>query len=307
MKKSVRIILMILLSIIFLYSAGKVAVTWYHYRRDARQYEEIRNEVMKTVPASVPETSLPSAPEEIPTSEASSASEGSVTETEPPAYAGIPRDLLSSIHEHEHSGVLRYFHTTFDYLLVRKYVFDFEYLVSLNDDIAGWIRIDGTNIDYPFVQGEDNAAYLRLGPDGRPANAGTVFMDYRIPKNFSGKNVILYAHNQQNLQMFHQLLSYKDPEFLEEHPMVDIYLPDGSLCHYLVFAAYETEEMFPYRYLFSDDEDFQEFIEDSVSSSYYDTGITPGKEDRILTLVTCTKNFDEKKRNIVQAVLLTKE
>lgn len=39
--------------------------------------------------------------------------------------------------------------------------FDFTGLLSINEDTVGWIQIEDCGIDYPIVQGEDNAFYLK--------------------------------------------------------------------------------------------------------------------------------------------------
>ena len=219
----------------------------------------------------------------------------------------IPESVLAGLGSHEHEQALPFLHTWFNYLLVKKYMFNFPVLTRMNSDICGWIRIDGTYVDYPFVQYTDNSTYLRLGPDKKPSNAGTIFVDTRNEKDFTDKNTIMYGHNQQSLRMFHQLLSYKDPEFLKEHPYVDIYLPDGTLNRYLIFASYETEETFPYTCRFDDDNAFKVFLNRCRKASYYDSGIRVSLSDKILTLVTCTKTYNEASRIIVQAVLIQQD
>ena len=41
-------------------------------------------------------------------------------------------------------------------------------LMAKNPDVVGWVTIDGTNIDYPFVQGKDNQEYLNKNVLGSP-------------------------------------------------------------------------------------------------------------------------------------------
>lgn len=36
----------------------------------------------------------------------------------------------------------------------------FDPLLAVNEDVVGWVTIDGTPIDYPIVQAQDNAYYL---------------------------------------------------------------------------------------------------------------------------------------------------
>lgn len=40
-------------------------------------------------------------------------------------------------------------------------------LQARNPDVCGWLTIDGTNIDYPFVQGATNMDYINRDVTGR--------------------------------------------------------------------------------------------------------------------------------------------
>ena len=60
--------------------------------------------------------------------------------------------------------------------------------------VIAWIRIDDTNINYPVVQGSDNAWFLNRNYKGVFATAGSIFLDYRNTKNFSDSFSIIYGH-----------------------------------------------------------------------------------------------------------------
>ena len=38
---------------------------------------------------------------------------------------------------------------------------NFNNLKNINEDTKGWIKVEGTNINYPFVQSNDNEYYLK--------------------------------------------------------------------------------------------------------------------------------------------------
>jgi len=75
-------------------------------------------------------------------------------------------------------------------------------LSAINPDFIGWITVDGTDIDYPVVQGTDNSRYLNTTFSGANNRSGAIFMDYRIEEGFDNHIVILYGHNMRNGAMF---------------------------------------------------------------------------------------------------------
>ena len=71
-------------------------------------------------------------------------------------------------------------------------------ILKKNSDTVGWIKVDGTKVNYPVVQAEDNDYYLSHAFNKRSNAGGWIFADYRVDfKNF-GKNTIIYGHNMNN-------------------------------------------------------------------------------------------------------------
>ncbi|MFR3924329.1 MAG: class B sortase [Collinsella sp.] len=75
-------------------------------------------------------------------------------------------------------------------------------LMAKNPDVVGWVTIDGTNIDYPFVQGKDNQEYLNKNVLGESAVSGAVFLDTRNSRAMTDSYNLLYAHHMDNGAMF---------------------------------------------------------------------------------------------------------
>ena len=82
---------------------------------------------------------------------------------------------------------------------------DFTELKNINSNTKGWIQVNGTNINYPFVQANDNNYYLTHSYDNSYNSAGWVFMDYRNNVENLSKNTILYAHGRLDTTMFGSL------------------------------------------------------------------------------------------------------
>ena len=90
---------------------------------------------------------------------------------------------------------------------------DFSKLMAINGDIRGWITLDGTNIDYPVVQGETNQIYLNTDVFGENSLSGSIFLDYRNEGGFSDFVSLLYGHYMSGGSMFGELALYKDTNF----------------------------------------------------------------------------------------------
>ena len=68
---------------------------------------------------------------------------------------------------------------------------DFSELKKINNNVKGWVQVNGTNINYPFVQANDNKYYLTHSFDKSWNSAGWLFLDYR---NNINNNKILNHH-----------------------------------------------------------------------------------------------------------------
>ena len=92
-----------------------------------------------------------------------------------------------------------------DYIKMDLINVDFKELKNINNDSIGWIKVNGTNINYPFVQTTDNSYYLTHAFNKKYSDAGWVFADYRNNMDVFDKNTILYAHARLDKTMFGSL------------------------------------------------------------------------------------------------------
>ena len=187
---------------------------------------------------------------------------------------------------------------------------DFAALREKNPDVYAWIRIPGTDIDYPVLQREgDNSYYLNHTLEGKEKQEGAIFTESYNGQDFSDPNTVIYGHNMKNGTMFRQLHEYQDRKFMQENSEVLIYQP-GRILQYQIFAAYVYDN----RHLlqsfdFEDPQVFQSYLksvqERKDMTSSIDTSVELTGEDPILTLSTC--NGNDEQRYLVQAVLLSIE
>lgn len=169
---------------------------------------------------------------------------------------------------------------------------DFTALQAINPDVVAWIYIEDTNINYPVVQGADNSRYLSVMADGRSNAAGSIFMDYRSEPDFSDRHTVIYGHNMRNGSMFHNIRNYTDPEFYAAHPTGMMMTPEGNF-QFEVIAGYVASVDDPaWDIRFGSDEEFDSWLTDTMARSLLGGTIVPDTGDRIITLSTCTYEFN---------------
>jgi len=171
-----------------------------------------------------------------------------------------------------------------------------------NGDIVGWIKIEGTSVDYPVVQWADNDYYLLRDLGGIPDAAGSIFMDYENDVTKPDRNTIIYGHNMKADIMFHSLRNYTDEEYFKKHRYIgfDTLYEDGV---WEVFSFYRSDISFYFIQAVFVEGEFEELVRGMKARSMYDTGVEIGGGDRVLTLVTCTGD-DRDVRYVLNARLV---
>lgn len=181
---------------------------------------------------------------------------------------------------------------------------DFEELMKSNPDTVGWIRFypEPSQISYPIVQGEDNERYLHETFSANENTLGAIFLNVGNSADYSDKNTIIYGHRMRDGSMFRHLQDYEDESFWKDNPYFYIYTPDGKEITYHIYS-YAVVNAVSDTYLteFGDDESYQEFLDMTMETSEYDTGVEVDAEDTIVTLSTCTSASDEN-RIVVRGV-----
>ena len=124
-----------------------------------------------------------------------------------------------------------------DSTLASKATVDFQALRKINSDIIAWIRIPDTKIDYPIVQGKNNAYYLKHMFQKTEHVAGSIFLDVDNEADFSNRKSILYGHNMKDGSMFQGLHRFQEESYLQEHNQVYLYLPDNRELVYKVIKC----------------------------------------------------------------------
>lgn len=161
-------------------------------------------------------------------------------------------------------------------------------LKEQNADVIGWIAFDNMDLSYPIMQGEDDSYYLTHTFSGETNSAGSIFMEAGNSPDFQDCHTIIYGHNMKNLSMFGQLRKFRTEEFYQENQYFTVYTQD-QVYRYQIFACYDISESGDiYTIGFAPDEEFGAFVDEMKRRSYYDTGVEATKQDKIITLSTCS-------------------
>jgi len=168
---------------------------------------------------------------------------------------------------------------------------DFRALSEGFSGIVGWIKLEGTAIDYPIMQWTNNSYFLSRLPDGTSHRSGSVFLDYRNNADFSDKGNSIYAHESKTQDMFGSLKNYRRQEFYEEHPTVYIYTPVKDyelvlIAGYLVDSGVEIPPLG-----FKDEDAFFSHIDNIKSRSFFKSDVSVGPDDRLVNLCTCAYDY----------------
>jgi len=183
---------------------------------------------------------------------------------------------------------------------------NFEELKKINSNTKGWLQVNGTNINYPFVQVNDNKYYLTHSFDKSYNGTGWVFLDYRNNINELSKNTIIYAHGRLDKTMFGSLKNILKNGWLNNTENYIIKLStEKENTLWQVFSVYHIPTTSDYiKVSFNSNEEFTSWYNLLLNRSAYNFNTNVSENDSILTLSTCYNN-DEKV--VLHAKLIKKE
>ena len=162
-----------------------------------------------------------------------------------------------------------------------------------NEDYRGWLNVENTNIDYPVLQSYDNQYYLDKDINREYLMSGSIFMNY-LNDGFNDENTVLFGHNMRNGTMFAQLRKYKDRDFFYGNNNINIELSNGDTLKYEVFSVYVTDVEDNYiQTKFDNANEYKEFLDRIKNNSIYETEIELSEDDKIITLSTCSFEFND--------------
>lgn len=176
-------------------------------------------------------------------------------------------------------------------------------LKSKNNDTIGWLKVNNTNIDYPFVQSKDNKYYLTHNYNKKKTSAGWIFLDKRNNKDLSDKNNIIYGHSRKDKSMFGTLKYTLNKNWYKNKDNLIIKITtELKEYNYKIFSVYTIErENYYLQTDFTTKKEYKTFLNILRERSIYDFKPDIENTTSILTLSTCYKN---NKRVVVHAKLI---
>lgn len=166
-------------------------------------------------------------------------------------------------------------------------------LAEQNGDLAGWISIEGTSINYPVMYTPDSPDfYLKHNFEKESSDYGVPYLAENCDSNGNGDNLIIYGHHIKGGRMFGALMDYTRKEFYESHRIIRFDTLE-ELAEYEVVAVFKTtvydDTGFKY-YLFTNadkEADFNAYVKECKALALYDTGVKAVYGDKLISLSTC--------------------
>ena len=172
-----------------------------------------------------------------------------------------------------------------------EYKIDFEKLKSLNNQVVAWLRVKGTQVEYPVVQTTNNSYYMNRNLEKKYNVAGWIFTDYKNKLDGTDKNIVIYGHNMKDSSMFGSLKNILKEEWYNnnENYIID-FITEEENYKYQVFSVYKIEKEDYYINTEFNKNEFAEFIDTLRNRSIKNFNVDVSIEDSVLTLSTCAEN-----------------
>lgn len=170
-----------------------------------------------------------------------------------------------------------------------------EELQKENNEVIGWLEIEGTNINYPVLQGTDNEFYMKNNYKKEKSKDGSIFLDKSYNWDIPSSNLLLYGHNNKNGIMFQDLMKYAKEDFYKEHTKIKFTTNKEDSVYEIMSVFYSRvyykseQNVFRYYYFVNanNEQEYNDFVNNAKKVSIYDTGVNANYGDQLLTLSTC--------------------
>ncbi len=176
--------------------------------------------------------------------------------------------------------------------------YKFALYYTKNPEVAGYLKIDGTNIDTPIAQADNNKYYLTHDFYGNYTSYGAIYASHIDNFKVIDRNTLLYGHNMKDGSRFASLKRYESMDFFKEHPLIEFNTLYNEY-KWKIYAVIVTngdvdgDDGYFFDFTFNNCSDacFEEYIKELDKRKLYNTGVDLLPTDKLLTLCTCTYEF----------------
>lgn len=218
--------------------------------------------------------------------------------------ATLPDDIKKELENMSEEEKWAYLYEKYPELINVKFpagiLCDYALYYANNPETVGYISIDGTRIDSPVVQADNNKYYLNHDFYGKTTSYGAIYASYKNNFEPFDRNTLIYGHNMTDGSRFAELLNYRSLDFFKKHPVIQF----DSLFEKKLWKIYavvitngSTESdngyFFDFTFNHCSDACYEEYIEEIDKRKLYDTGVDLLPTDTIITLCTCTYEYDD--------------
>jgi sortase B len=178
----------------------------------------------------------------------------------------------------------------------------YQQLYAQNPELAGWLRIDDTVIDYPVMHTPENPEYyIRRNFDKKSSSAGCLFLQGDADPFLPSDNLTVYGHHMKNGSMFGYLTRYRNQGWYDTHPVMWLVTPEAV--YQIDVLAGRTVSASDGAYtIYNSEETFRPWLEDFVSKSDFRSETAVEDAAQIIALSTCTYTYDDARYVLVGAL-----
>ena len=182
-------------------------------------------------------------------------------------------------------------------------------LYGENQDFVGYISADGINLNLPVVQTNNNDTYLKKNFYGSTTKYGCPFVDYlnNMSYNHLDMNTVIYGHHMNNGTIFGALDKYKTVTGYKSAPVISfntLYKDyQWKIIGVMITNGHSKDDngyLFPYTFTnLSSTSKMSAYLSELAQRSLYDTGVDVLPTDKLLTLSTCSHEFEDARLVVV--------
>lgn len=181
---------------------------------------------------------------------------------------------------------------------------DWGKLLKTNADVYAWIRVPGTDIDYPILQASmkrEDDYYLHHDIKGDYSFAGCIYTRRENKKDFSDLLTVIYGHNMINGSMLGTLRRFEDADFFKKHKEFYIYMPQKILKYRIVAYMIQDDTDILERYESNNELGLEAYVKEFKQARNIRKKEKIKSDDSIVTLSTCDSKSGN--RRLLQGVL----